>query len=640
MSVRIRVLWGLVVCAVLLTIGPALAKLPSIPGIPGVPSVPSAKQAAKGVVSNELLKEFGAWFNLNRPVYVSGNDVLPTVKNLPGGTFHPATQAVTQTLFSHAHNGILQMPPGDYNMSVVTYCMGHHLQGPWRNKFMLAPIKGAWADVVVALNYRAAGSRFTPPQVQVLSWTLQAGMNYAEMNSDSKQIVDTLLPEFKPRLQGDFYDRARDEWNTISSKVPGAPSFDAALGQLGDVGKSLNQIRAARDQIINNANDFNALVAQFSQLGRGRIPDVVSATPWSIIAPGVYARLRTKGTLLTPGVVQIRVTAQTASRSFEVASTRLRGLGSPVAFDFGWPFTNLAGFLNGLTQPLSWSPEPGDAPDPSQSGGGSDSGNPNGSGNNSQPSGDGMGSNNGNNGNNGNQNGNNDNSGGGGGGNGSNPNRSANGNSGNDFDTSTPCDPPDNVFGVQKGTVAGSSSTSMSLGRGKGNGVVCLLLRPFVSMAALGWPDRGTGQVDDGSVSYNLPGQTGSGHVVVLAHYTYATTSTITQLYVKKQVTAVIEYTDVSPFCPELTQTLGTNKSVSTGTTLVSFGNTSSQSSGNTPGWLSGAELEERLCIAGMLGSTIQVQTWVVDGNTVNSTSLNHPVSPEIFLYSDKWNHF
>ena len=219
MSVRIRVLWGLVVCAVLLTIGPALAKLPSIPGIPGVPSVPSAKQAAKGVVSNELLKEFGAWFNLNRPVYVSGNDVLPTVKNLPGGTFHPATQAVTQTLFSHAHNGVLQMPPGDYNMSVVTYCMGHHLQGPWRNKFMLAPIKGAWADVVVALNYRAAGSRFTPPQVQVLSWTLQAGMNYAEMNSDSKQIVDTLLPEFKPRLQGDFYDRARDEWNTISSKA-------------------------------------------------------------------------------------------------------------------------------------------------------------------------------------------------------------------------------------------------------------------------------------------------------------------------------------------------------------------------------------------------------------------------------------
>ncbi|HXW52390.1 MAG TPA: hypothetical protein VEJ41_10400, partial [Candidatus Acidoferrales bacterium] len=205
-------------CAILLlVVGERSLGLPSLPGLP---SVPSANQAAKGVASNELLKQFGDWFNLNRPVYVSGNDVLPTIANLPGGAFHPASFAVTRKLFAGAPSGVIHLPPGDYNVTVVTYCMGHQNQGPWRNKFLLAPIKGAWSDIVVALNYRAAGSRFTPPQIQVLSWSLQAGMDYQEMSAQSQQVIDGLLPEYKSRLAGDFYDRARDEWNSLSSKVP------------------------------------------------------------------------------------------------------------------------------------------------------------------------------------------------------------------------------------------------------------------------------------------------------------------------------------------------------------------------------------------------------------------------------------
>ncbi len=621
MILRVRVLTAVAAFAFVLAGGERGLGLPSLPGVPGVPPVPSANQAVKGAISNELVKEFGSWFNVNRPVYVSGNDVLRTVPTLPGGPYHPASQSVTQKLFLQARNGMVQLPPGDYNVSVVTYCMGEHAQGPWRNKFLLAPIKGAWSDVVVALNFRASGSRFSPPQVQTLSWALQAGMGYAEMSTDSKRVVDALLPDFKPRLQGDFYDRAHDEWNSISSKVPGAPDFEAALTQLGDVGKSILQIRQARDEIIANANDFNSLVAQFTRLGAGRVADVVAVTPWSIVEPGVYARLRTRGTLLTPGVVQIRVTTQAASQRFEIASTHLEGLGNKVAFDPGFPFTNWAGFLNGLMQPLSWTPEPGSAPDPNQSGGGPDGGTPPGSG-----GGGGGGNNGSNNGGNGGNNGNNDggNAGGGGGG-GSNPNGGGNENNGNDFDTSTPCDPPGNVFGVVNGTVVASSSTMLVLGRGadpkKSTGVLCLLLRPYVSMAPLGWPDRGTGSVDEGSVSYNLPGHSGPGHVVVFAHYTYATTSTLTNPYVKKQVTAVIDYAGVSPFCQELQQT------------LTSHGSTQSAN------WLSGAELENRLCIAGMLGQTISVRTWVVDGDAVNASSLNHPVSPENFLYSDSWNH-
>ncbi|MBV8172384.1 MAG: hypothetical protein JO219_10695 [Candidatus Eremiobacteraeota bacterium] len=625
MTIRVRMLTIVAFLTCVLLAGGE--KSYGLPSLPGVPSVPNPGQAAKGIVSNELLKQFGTWFNMNRPVYVSGNDVLSTVATLPGGPFHPASQAVVQTLFQHARSGVLQLPAGDYNVAVVTYCMGHNNQGPWRNKFLLSPLRGAWSDVAVALNYRAYGSRFTPPQVQMLSWSLQAGMAYDEMSPTSRQIVDTLLPEYKGRLQEDFYDRARDEWNSISSKVPGAPNFENALGQLGDVGKSIVELREARDQIVANANDFNALVAQFSHLGNVRPQDAIGATPWSVIHPGVYARLRTKGTLLTPGVVQIRVTAQAAARASEVASTQLHGLGGQLAFDFGFPFTNWAGFFNGFTQPLSWTPEPGNAPDPGQSDGGPDGGQPNGwtfyggswhrSGGNG---GSNQGSNNGNN--------NNDDSGGGGGGSnqGSTAPNGGNSNNDQDDDSSYPCDPPGNVFGVEKGALLSSGSSAMSIGRGKGHGVVCLLLRPFVPMAALGWPDRGTGQVDDGSVGYNLPGASGPGNLVVLAHYTYATTSTITQPYVKKRVTAVIEYSDVSGFCPELNQALQLHP------VMVQLGQPISN-------WLSGAELENRMCIAGMLGTAIQVHTWVVDGDTINQFSLNHPVDPQNFLYQDAWNH-
>src|SRR5579872_3126787 len=300
-----------------------------LPSLPGVPSVPSANQAAKGIVSNELLKQFGVWFNANRPVYISGNDVLPTVRDLPGGAFRPASFAATRKLFTAVPNGIIRMPAGDYNVTVVTYCMGHFNQGPWRNKFLLAPIKGAWSDILVALNYRAFGSQFSPMQIQGLSWAMQAGMDYSEMSSDSKRIVDALLPDFKGRLQGDFYDRARDEWNSIASKVPNAPSFDSALNQLGDVGKVLNELRAARDEIISDGNNFNAMVAQFAHLGAVRPQDSIAMTPWSILAPGVYGRLRTRGTLLTQGIVQIRVTPSAAAQGYQLAATSLRGLGMP-----------------------------------------------------------------------------------------------------------------------------------------------------------------------------------------------------------------------------------------------------------------------------------------------------------------------
>jgi len=617
--------------------------------------VPSAKQAAKDIISKEIVNEFGAWFNLNRPVYVSEADILPTVARLPGAPFHAASQAATQALFVQARDGRVPFPAGDYSVAVTTYCMKATAHGPYRNKFRLAPIKGAWADIVAALNWRAA-NRFNGTEVQFVSWSLQTGMNYGAMSPRSRQIVDAVLPDYKTRLQGDFLTQARQKWTEIASRVPGVPGFDAALNRLGEAGKAIEAIKSERDELIGHAGDYDRVVKDFSILGGSRERNALSITPWSIIEPGVYARLLIGGTMLTPGMVQIRVTSQAASTGM-VASAELRELGNTQeALGFpGIPFTPWAGFNDPSSQPLSWTPQPGQnpgppplensGPNPGQAPGGTGGSNPgqppdnggpdsgqgpgnsggpnsgqNPSGNQEPPQASQPGGNNG-----GTSSGNN-------GANGSNGASQGNPTSDKDNgDASTPCDPPDNWFGVQKGKLLSDTSNSMSVDRGKGKGIVCLLLRPNIDLAALGWNNRFNGSVDSGSVSYNLPGHSGPGHVVVYAHYSYSTKTGldphlhISQPYVMqsaaKHVTAVIDYGNVTPFCTELAQTLALH------------GNPQS------PNWLSGAELENRMCITGMVGQQVKIHTWVVDGDTVTASALTHPVDPSNFLYADAWGH-
>jgi hypothetical protein len=512
----------------------------------------------------------------------------------------------------------VHFPPGDYEISIFNYCMLAHQHVPTRNKFRLTPIQGQWADIASALFARTSYG-YNPHDVQILTWSLLAGMKYQELSPASRHLVDTVLPEFKSRMQESFYEKLQRYWGQISSNVPGVPSFDAALGQMGDVGKAIIQLRDIRNELVANAGDYDSIMRDFATIGVGRIPSGLAPTPWSIIQPGVYARMFDKGGYLNPGVLEIRVTSQAASspNGTRVADLGHHGLPQTIAAGFGpeLPTTGWAGWPGGAVQALGWNPKPGDAPGPAPGGGppnpgsapGGNNGGPNpgqapNGGNSPQP-GESPG----------------DNGGGGGGNNGGTNGNNPKPGGDDDGDSSSPCDPPDNVFGVDKGKLTSDNAGGMDIGRGGGHGIVCLLLRPFISLAPLGWPDRPGGQVDDGAASFSLFGHPSPGHVVIIAHYTYATTSTPTQLYVKKHVTAIIDYGNVTAFCPDLTQTLAGN--------------------GPKGGWLSGAELENRLCITGMPGQAIHINAWVVDGDSASSQSQAHQVDPSNFLYEDSWGH-
>jgi hypothetical protein len=608
-----------VACALALSIGPARA---AIPGLPGVPTIPSVNQAAKDLVSKALVKQMGDEFLLEQPLHISSDAEFPIVSSLPGRAFHPVSQQVLQSIYARARDGTVTFPAGDYAVAVMNFCMLAHVHVPDRNKFRLTPIQGKWADIQSALFARTS-SGYDKRQVQFLTWSLLAGLKYSELPLKEQQLVDAVLPDFKSRLQMSFYEQLQRRWNQISANVPGAPSFDAAIGKMGYVGKEIIAVRDMRDEILSNANNFDQVMIDFANIGVPRIPSDIAPTPWSVVQPGVYARMLNRSGFLTPGVLQIRVTAKAVAAhhpAIAVAVAGRRGRAkTDVALTFGIPLdpTDWAGYPGSAVQALGGSPDPGSAPGgpgggggapqpgpvPGGGGGGQPKPGPAPSGGGGQPSPPDEGS------------------GGGGGGGGSGGGNS--GDPGDDQgDASSSCDPPANMFGVEKGLLLDDSGGGgMDIGRGQGHGIVCLLLRPFIDLAPLGWPTRGGGEIDDGAAGYSLFGHASPGHVVIVAHYTYSTTSTPMHLYLKEHVTAVIDYASVTPFCPELVQTIAGN-----GMQPV-------------PGWLSGAELENRLCITGMNGKSVHIDAWVVDGDFVGLQSQAHAVDPKNFLYADFMGH-
>jgi hypothetical protein len=292
------------------------------------------------------------------------------------------------------------------------------------------------------------------------------------------------------------------------------------------------------------------------------------------------------------------VTSQAASTEVRVASAATKWFAETVA-DAGTasvPIPTYAGSPDAAVQPLSMGPQPGNVPDPRLSGGtysvGPTSGDVGGDNGPTQLSGNDAGT------------------------------------SGGlipeeDDDSQSSCDPPDNMFGVDKGQLIATNATGMLLGRGSGDGIVCLLLRPFIDLARLGWPERGSAEVDYGTVSLGFAGgHEQPDHIVFRVRYRYGTTPGVSSVAGSRHITAVIDYGDVTGFCPELSHALAARDNPA------------------IADWLAGDDLEQRLCISAMKGQTMHVTASAVDGDAGGPSSTGRSVDPQNLLYEDAWGHF
>lgn len=329
-------------------------KLPSI-NIPGVPSVDGV---VKGAITDQITQAVGRTIQTEAPIVSSAQAVFPTVDTLPGGAFRASgdLSPIWQQIRTSS-NGAVLLAPGDYRIPVSVFCMKHTASSPSGQRYLLAPLKGKLADVIVALNSRTVGLNFPHPQLQVLSWHLQAGMKYEEMTPELRAIVDQVLPDFKPRLTRSFMEQIDATWSQLSTTILGLPSMDASLNRLGDVGRTVVTLKRTRETLLRYGNNYESLSRAFVTQD---VSATAGETPWSRVSDRVYARLVTQGNYSTPAQLQVRVmNGISAIAPLQIASSQ--GIDSRLFAASPVPvnLTNLVGDpQNAGIQPLSMSPQP------------------------------------------------------------------------------------------------------------------------------------------------------------------------------------------------------------------------------------------------------------------------------------------
>jgi hypothetical protein len=318
---------------------------------------------AQDIAIRAALSEFGKFVGDQLPIVLSPSEAYPTA-DLPGAAFAPRTAPNIIASLRASSDGTVALAPGDYAFNVDVFCMKASAHSPSGHRYLVAPLHGAAADIFRALNSRAPSYGINHGALQVLSWNVQAGLAYSAMQPAQRAIVDKVIPDLRPRLEGDVLTRIQAQFDQVAGKVPGMPSFNDALGRIGPAGQAVLQMQTLRQEMAQPPPTF-------AQLAHELVPDFPleaggsGPTPWSRYSDRVYVRFVTSGNFATPGTYQVRVLPAQL-----VSSTTLIGLGSPGA-PAPVPFANVVNNPGtSSVQPLTQGPQgggPGPSPGPSPS---------------------------------------------------------------------------------------------------------------------------------------------------------------------------------------------------------------------------------------------------------------------------------
>jgi hypothetical protein len=346
------VLASAVTCISFVTFGSAVAARFPIP-------LPIGNPQAAAV--NAALSEFGKAIGDQVPIELSPTDALPTAA-LPGAPFAPGTAPNIIGSLRASTDGTVTLPPGDYEFTVDVFCMKVSAHSPSGHRYLVAPLRGGAADIFSALDSRAPSYSIQHFAQQILSWDIQAGLPYASMQPAQRAIVDQVLPDFKKRLEGDPLTNMEATYDQYAGKVPGMPSFEDALGRIGQTGQDVLLMQQLRQQMAQPPPTYQQLVQElvpFAPLESGG----AGPTPWSRWSDRVYIRFTTDGNFATPGTYQVRVLP-----SAQVSSLYFLGIGAPPDPGAPVPFSNIVNNPGTPSvQPLTQSPEGGPSPQPSAS---------------------------------------------------------------------------------------------------------------------------------------------------------------------------------------------------------------------------------------------------------------------------------
>ncbi len=206
--------------------------------------------------------------------------------------------------------------PGDYIIPVMTYCMNHSGSSPDTHSYTLSKLEGTRAHIIRELNLMAP-KKFNTEDIQITSWSLQAGLSYEEMTKISQNIIDLVLPKYKEELKKSYSEIAEKKWSTLAESSHGIfPDLNQASNQLienlGEVGIRINEYRKFKNDLNNAGHSYQEL-SKMIQTSNGS-QNKRNETPWSIISPNVYARFIIDGHFNEIGYLQIKVAQGTQQR--------------------------------------------------------------------------------------------------------------------------------------------------------------------------------------------------------------------------------------------------------------------------------------------------------------------------------------
>ena len=316
----------------------------------------AAKRAALLAARPVLEKLFYA----EAPIAPSNRGLFPIVKILPGGPFSPGKYYGNRQHFSQ---GKVELFPGDYVVPVMTYCMKSGGSSPLAHRYQLGKLSGHGARIIHDLNARAL-LRFQPEEIQAASWSIQNGVPFEEMATETKKLIEVTIPEYRDELKKSFLRNFSEKWDAVAENL-GLSLFDEVsdqtLNNFGEIGQEVRTLRDFRRTLKESGGNYENLRSLVSLPGASENPGTETTTPWSQISENVYARFITTGHYLDAGALQIRVVSETRAPKSLGSSTAKIDIAGLVA-DPGnsgiqpLSFSALSGMLAVDTLPVSASP--------------------------------------------------------------------------------------------------------------------------------------------------------------------------------------------------------------------------------------------------------------------------------------------
>jgi len=275
--------------------------------------LPTNRDEAKELAYKKLEAGLDKILERENPINFPEKSSYPVVDKLPGKPF--ITRSTIRSMYSFDLKGNILLSPGDYTFPVMTYCMRSAASSPEGHRYTLSKLEGKRAQIIRALNLKAPAKYFTD-QIQMVSWAIQNGLTYEELDKTGKEIIDSAIPEHKKDLQESTLVKLEKQWDQIASISGGmTSSFSSSLekieSELGETGRAIKRMREFKEQVREYGYDYERL--------RGLIdtePQTKNSgeTPWSKLSDNVYARFLTKESFQGIGYIQVRVVTNSLSR--------------------------------------------------------------------------------------------------------------------------------------------------------------------------------------------------------------------------------------------------------------------------------------------------------------------------------------